>query len=144
MSKMMWIGIAASVIAAVGTLGWLNGTAAFAAESGDKVAHNVFFKLKESNGSNRKKLVDACFKYLVNHSGVEYFACGTVCEDLDREVNDRDWDVGLHIVFHSKADHDTYQTAPDHLKFIEENKETWQKVRVFDSYVRSARPSLSK
>ena len=34
-----------------------------------------------------------------------------------------------------KAAHDTYQDHPRHLRFIEENKELWSKVRVFDSYL---------
>ena len=53
--------------------------------------------------------------------------------DLDRSVNDRDFDVGLHLVFKDRAAHDLYQNAPRHLQFIEENKATWKKVRVFDS-----------
>jgi len=28
-----------------------------------------------------------------------------------------------------------YQTAPDHLKFIADHKESWEKVRVFDADV---------
>ena len=31
------------------------------------------------------------------------------------------------------AAHDAYQKAERHLKFIEENEDTWKKVRVFDS-----------
>ena len=99
------------------------------------VAHNVFFSLKDSNEKNRQLLVDACHKYLSAHEGTVYYAAGVVASDYDRPVNDRDWDVGLHLVFKTKADHDRYQTHPEHLKFIEENRETWAKVRVFDSYV---------
>jgi hypothetical protein len=54
---------------------------------------------------------------------------------LDREVNVLDWDVGLHLVFVDKAAHDSYQTDPSHVKFIEENKPNWAGVRVFDSVV---------
>jgi hypothetical protein len=38
-------------------------------------------------------------------------------------------------VFKSMAAHEAYQKAERHLKFIEENKANWKKVRVFDSYV---------
>ena len=55
--------------------------------------------------------------------------------ELDREVNDRDWHVGLHLVFIDKAAHDAYQDDPTHNRFIAENKATWAKVRVFDSLV---------
>jgi hypothetical protein len=96
------------------------------------LVHNVFFSLKESNAANRKKLVDACDKYLSDHPGTVFYTAGVVA-DLDRPVNDRDWDVGLHVIFKDRASHDAYQTAPKHLKFIEENKDTWAKVRVFDT-----------
>ncbi|HEX7380236.1 MAG TPA: Dabb family protein [Pirellulales bacterium] len=96
------------------------------------LVHNVFFSLKESNDANRKKLVAACDKYLSDHPGTVFYAAGTV-SDLDRSVNDRDWDVGLHVIFKDRASHDAYQEAPQHLKFIEENKDGWAKVRVFDT-----------
>lgn len=96
------------------------------------LVHNVYFSLKESNDANRKKLVAACDKYLSDHPGTVFYAAGTV-SDLDREVNNRDWDVGLHVIFKDRASHDAYQVAAKHLKFIEENKDTWAKVRVFDT-----------
>jgi len=52
-----------------------------------------------------------------------------------RPVNDQDFDVALHLVFANRADHDMYQDAPRHLKFVEENKADWAKVRVFDSII---------
>jgi len=61
--------------------------------------------------------------------------------DLNRPVNDPDFDVSLHIVFVNKAAHDKYQEHPRHLKFIEENKDNWEKVRVFDSYLSPAPPA---
>jgi hypothetical protein len=110
------------------------GTSAMAAD--DKPAtmlvHDVYFTLQESTPENREKLLAACRKYLVDHPGVVLFACGTPA-DLDRPVNDRAWDVGLHVVFESRAAHDRYQTAPAHLKFIDENRSTWKQVRVFDT-----------
>ena len=54
---------------------------------------------------------------------------------LDRPVNDRDFDVGLHVVFEDRAAHDEYQPSERHEKFIAENKHLWNKVRVFDSDV---------
>lgn len=102
------------------------------------LAHNVFFSLNEPTPENRQKLVEACQKYLSNHPGTVFFAAGTVA-DYDRPVNDRDFDVGLHLIFKDHAAHDAYQTAPLHEKFIAENKATWKKVRVFDSDVVGAK-----
>ncbi len=96
------------------------------------LVHNVYFALHDSTPANREQLVNACRKYLSQHPGTVLFAAGTL-SDLDREVNDRDWDVGLHLVFVNRAAHDAYQVHPEHHKFIDENKATWKKVRVFDS-----------
>lgn len=101
------------------------------------LAHNVYFKLKDSSDAARKKLVAACHKYLADHPGVEFYAAGGV-SDLSRPVNDRDWDVALHVVFTDRAAHDKYQVAESHQKFIAENKDGWEKVRVFDSDVTGA------
>jgi hypothetical protein len=100
-----------------------------------QLAHVVFFKLKESTSANKAKLIKACQEYLQGHEGSVYFAAGELAEDLSRDVNDKDFDVSLIIVFRNKAAHDTYQTHPRHLKFIENHAELWGKVRVFDSYL---------
>ena len=99
------------------------------------LAHNVFFALHDASDAPKAKLVAACNKYLTNHPGTVFFACGTLAAELDRPVNDRDFDVALHIVFQTKADHDAYQAAARHDQFIAENKGNWKKVRVFDSLV---------
>jgi hypothetical protein len=99
------------------------------------LAHNVYFSLKDNSPEAKKKLVDACKKYLAKHPGTVLFAAGTLCEELDRPVNDRDFDVALHVIFRTKADQDRYQEAPLHLQFIAENRDNWSKVRVFDSVV---------
>lgn len=101
-----------------------------------QVGHMVFFKLKDADEAKCQKLVAACDKYLSGHEGTVYYSAGTLAADFDREVNDRDFDVALHLVFRDKAAHDAYQVHARHLKFIEENKATWQKVRVFDSYIK--------
>lgn len=100
------------------------------------LAHNVFFTLKDDSDVARADLVEACHKYLKDHPGVVFFAAGSLAEDMDREVNDRDFHVGLHVVFKSQEYQDRYQVAEKHLQFIEENKDNWAKVRVFDSVVR--------
>jgi hypothetical protein len=100
-----------------------------------RVAHNVFFKLKDNSPEKVSALVEACKRYLNVQPGIVFFAAGPLCGDLTREVNVRDWDVGLHLVFVDKAAHDAYQDDATHNKFIEENKPNWASVRVFDSLV---------
>ena len=100
------------------------------------LAHNVYFTLGDNSPAARARLVDACYKYLKDHPGVTFFAAGEIVEAHAREVNVRDWDVGLHVVFAGKEQHDLYQKAEDHQTFIAENQDNWKSVRVFDTYVK--------
>jgi hypothetical protein len=100
------------------------------------LAHNVYFTLKDDSQAAQNRLVDSCYQCLRDHPGVVFFAAGTLAEELDRTVNVRDFHVGLHVVFKTRQFHDKYQTADNHLQFIEENKDNWQHVRVFDTLVR--------
>jgi hypothetical protein len=102
------------------------------------LAHNVFFSLHDASSAARMKLVAACKQYLADHPGTVLFTCGIRAAELTRPVNDLDFDVGLHLVFRTKADHDAYQVAPRHDQFIAENKANWKSVRVFDSLVERA------
>lgn len=115
---------------------WLGQSSVHSAPAAEPmVAHMVYFSLKDKSDASKKKLVEACKTYLSKHPGTVYFAAGTLCEELNRPVNDREFDVSLHLVFKDKAAHDKYAVAETHLKFIEENKDNWTKVRVFDSNV---------
>jgi hypothetical protein len=99
----------------------------------EPLAHIVFFSLAEPNDENRAKLVEGCKKYLDKHDGVVYFGVGVNAPEYNREVNDRDYDVALHLVFETGKHQDAYQTHPRHVKFVEECQGLWKKVRVFDS-----------
>jgi hypothetical protein len=101
------------------------------------LAHMVYFTLKDKSSDAVNTLVSSCKEYLSGHPGTLLFAAGTLTPDLQREVNDRDFDVALHVVFETREDHDRYQQAERHLQFIEVNKANWENVRVFDSDVSS-------
>ena len=66
-------------------------------------AHNVYFKLQDDSLPAVHALVDLCQKYLVDHPGIVSFAVGTLAEGLERDVNDRDFDVALQIIFAVRA-----------------------------------------
>lgn len=99
------------------------------------LAHIVFFSLKDDSKESKDRLVSSCQEYLSGHDGVLYFAAGTRVEELDREVNDINFHVSLHVVFENSEAHDQYQQHPRHLQFINQCKDNWKSVRVFDSYV---------
>jgi Stress responsive A/B Barrel Domain len=106
--------------------------------AGPKLAHMVYFTLKDRSPGNRAKLVASCKLLLSGHEGVEYFSTGSLAGDLKQEFNDREFDVSLNLVFVDKDAHDKYQESERHKKFIEENLAKLEKVRVFDSYLSPA------
>jgi len=104
------------------------------------LSHAVYFLLKDRSPAGVQALVAACETYLTGHPGTVSFSVGTVAA-YDRQVNDRDFDVALEIVFESHAAHDAYQTADRHTRFIAEQAPNWAKVRVFDVDVKSHHPA---
>jgi hypothetical protein len=99
------------------------------------LCHDVFFSLKDRSAAAADALVAACKMYLTVQPGIVFFTCGKREPELARDVNDRDFDVALHVVFTDRAAHDAYQNDPTHNQFIAEMKQNWAKVRVFDSLV---------
>ncbi len=99
------------------------------------LAHHVYFTLKDSSPEAQQTMVDACHKYLKGHTGTSFFAAGTLTPDLTRPVNDHDFHIALHVIFENRRAHDDYQVSERHLQFIEQNKQNWEQVRVFDSDV---------
>lgn len=104
-------------------------------ECENHIAHIVFFNLKAPTDESRQALVDSCYEHLTGHNGVLYFGAGQRAPEFNRPVNDDQFDVALHVVFESLAAHDAYQESPRHHAFLNQNKESWAAVRVFDSWV---------
>jgi hypothetical protein len=100
-----------------------------------QLVHDVYFTLADKTAESKQALVDNCYAKLAGIDGVVFLAAGTRDPELVRDVNDRDYDVSLHVFFTDRAAHDAYQDAPGHLQFIEANKHRWQAVRVFDSAI---------
>ena len=107
---------------------------AFAADP--QLSHMVYFKLKDSSDEAVGKLVAGCKEFLSDHEGTVHFSVGVRGKEFERDVNDKDFEVALNLVFRNKAAHDKYSTHPRHMKFIEKFQDNWAKVRVFDSYLK--------
>ena len=101
------------------------------------LSHQVFFTMKDRSEERAANLIDAAKTHLTGHPGCVFFGVGMRDVDYTRPVNDLDFDVALNIVFQTRADHDEYQIAERHLQFIDEQKDFWQTVRVFDAEVES-------
>ena len=100
------------------------------------LAHNVFFTLKNTSGKAVEALIEDCYSYLKDIPGIIYFSAGSLIEEHNRDVNIRDFQVGLHVIFVNKNYHDKYQVAEKHNIFVERNKDNWAQVRVFDTCIR--------
>ena len=98
------------------------------------LSHAVYFTLKDRSPAAVQALIESCRRHLTGHPGTVAFSVGTVAA-YDRQVNDRDHDVALTIVFESHAAHDAYQVADRHNQFLAANATNWAKVRVFDADV---------
>lgn len=109
--------------------------AARPADEGPQLAHMVFFTLTEDSAEDLEKLVAACHT-LSSIEGVTYFSVGTRAEDVEEPgVSVKDFDVALQTVFESKEAKQAYLVHPVHEAFVEDNKDLWSQVRVFDSYL---------
>ncbi|MEM1124571.1 MAG: Dabb family protein [Bacteroidota bacterium] len=108
---------------------------AVAAANTDETAfiHTVFFWMKDGVTDEQKadfvangmgKLKDCPQIYKVFYGP----PAGT-----PREVVDNSYDYAWVCHFKSKADQDAYQTEPIHLKFIEDYKDLWGRVQVYDN-----------
>ena len=98
------------------------------------LVHSVYLSLKDPTPANIEHLLADCRKYLTDHSGMTHFCCGTLA-DLHRPVNDRLFDVGVHMIFADRAAHDRYQVHERHEKFRDSNKASWRQIRVYDTDV---------
>jgi hypothetical protein len=100
-----------------------------------RLAHAVYFTLKDHSPEAREKFVASCQKYLTNHPGLVSFSVGMIAEDVVEGPSVRDFDVAIHLVFENKSFNATYQASKRHVAFVEENKANFAKVRVFDTYL---------
>ena len=99
------------------------------------LAHNVYFSLTDNGAAAKQELVDDCHKLLAPIPGILFYAAGQLAEDLNRDVNDREFDVALHVVFPDRAAHDAYSVHDLHQEFVQKQMGNWKDIRVFDSYV---------
>ena len=99
------------------------------------LGHMVYFALKDRSPAAVEKLLAGAKKHLTGHPGTVFFAVGVVAADLNRPVNQTDFDVALQLIFASRQAHDEYQSHARHVAFVEEQKANWDRVRVFDANV---------
>jgi hypothetical protein len=94
--------------------------------------HTVFFWLNPgATEAQRKQLMDDCRDYLGEIPAVQGIWVG-VPAMTPRDVVDNSYGVGLTVLLENAAGHDEYQAHQLHLDFIARNKETWNRVQIYD------------
>ncbi len=94
--------------------------------------HVVLFWQKEGAGpAVRDRLIRDCRELLGNIPTVRKLEAGPPAM-TPRDVVDNSYSVGLCVHFDDAAGHEVYQPHPQHLQFIANNKEHWERVRVYD------------
>ena len=96
------------------------------------MVHSVYFWLKEEASAES---FEAALKKLVKISEIQDAKIGKPASTTERPVTDHSFSFSLILTFTSTADHDVYQDHPDHHVFVNQCKEMWAKVVVYDSDV---------
>lgn len=97
------------------------------------LVHSVFFYLQPGLSPEQKTQFHRAVETLGDIQSAAAVYVGTPANTPDRPVIDKSYDVGLTVVLESLAAHDAYQDDPIHQKFIEEYREWWTKVVIYDA-----------
>lgn len=107
----------------------------FAKDDPPKLAHMVFFTLKDNSQESLDKFTAACQEYLPHHEGALYYSLGARAADIEEAPSVKDFDVALHLVFDGKASLDKYIKSDRHQAFLGIARPMLERARVFDSYL---------
>ena len=96
--------------------------------------HHVFFWLKDAKNDKDHAQLLAALKELgkIEHIKMAHIGSPSISE-FDKPVTDASYSFSVMLVFNSKAEEEKYLVHPLHKKFIDENKNLWSKVVVYDS-----------
>ena len=97
--------------------------------------HSVIFWLKEDLSEADRAAFRAGVESLRAVSSVKNMYIGPVAPTEERGVVDNTYSIALIVHFADVAAQNAYQIAPIHLKFVEDHKDKWTKVVVYDSLV---------
>lgn len=131
-NRRSFIGTTAKGMAAAGLLTASSCAGTRKCLTSDLFIHHVFFWLKQPVTQEMRTKFESELKKLVTIGTIVDYHLG-VPAPTGRDVIDTTYSYSLLTIFRNKADQDTYQTHPTHLKFIEESQGLWEKVVVYDT-----------
>jgi hypothetical protein len=95
--------------------------------------HMVFFWMKEPDNKDHQTKFEASLARFINGSPQVISQHIGRPAGTERTVVDNSYQYCLVVTFASKEDHDIYQDDPAHHEFIDECKDLWDRVQVYDS-----------
>lgn len=101
------------------------------AENG--LIHTVFFWLPEETTDERRKEFEQALIDLSKVPSIAKFYWGPPAETVSRDVVDSSYDYAINVFFKSVEAEAEYQVDPLHKKFVEEQKEIFEKVVVYNN-----------
>lgn len=122
---------AGALAAAIGFTSWPLSATAHKKDS-KMLVHQVYFWLNNpQNEMDHAKLLKG-LRSLLTISSIDSGDIGVPAATEARDVVDHSYAFSYNVRFKSIEDHDSYQTDPVHLKFIEDCSGLWSKVQVYD------------
>jgi len=95
--------------------------------------HVVYFWLKDPGNMEDQKALEASLeKFMLNSKYAQTKFVG-VPPKASREVVDDSFSYNLVLTFASAEEQELYQNEEAHLLFIEESKDLWERVVVYDA-----------
>lgn len=104
-------------------------------ETKPALVHTVFFWTKEGTTADQHKAFEKGLEKLGTCPQIKTFYWGQPATTEKRDVVDNSYDYAINVHFTSLDDQAEYQTEPIHLAFIEDHKDIWDKVVVYDNKV---------
>jgi hypothetical protein len=102
-----------------------------------KYVHAVFFTCKADTPPAAIDALVADGQLLLSEvPSVCAIQTGRRDTQADRDVNVKDYDVGLVVYFKDKEGLEEYIEHPKHVEYVEKNKDLWAQVRVYDFIAR--------
>jgi hypothetical protein len=94
--------------------------------------HHVLFWVKPQTTTEQKEAFEAGLESLIGVETAQAVYVGTPTT-ITRAVVDSSYTFSLVVIFDDIAGHDVYQTHPLHLKFLENFRQYFEKVIIYDA-----------
>ena len=102
----------------------------------NRFVHDVYFRLADRRPGTFEVFVSSLRKYLspAKHDGMVGFRLSYRAVEMKRRLNDRDFDILMHMVFETIEAYNNYRKSTPHDEWIDLYGSLSSDRRVFDSY----------